>query len=565
MPLPGARGSDERGVGLPMSIQIDERPTEPGAAEAAPSAPDSATLRTQRSITVRGRGIPVIGPNPRDPRLHLAVVIVSVIVIGTTLLDFRLSIPQIVITVLVCAVVEATYRLVTTGALMWPASGMQTATSTVLVLRVVGVEHGDWWTFEGLHWFVGVAVFGLLTKYLVRVRGGHVFNPSNVALVLAFLVVGAGRIEPLDYWWGPFGARTALAYGVILIGGFVICGRLGLLRMAMACWATLGFGVGILAVLGHSITTRWSFAPVEGWHLWRTIVLSPETMIFLFFMITDPKTTPRGRVGRLVFGVAVGVVSTLLLAPWPTEFGSKVGLLSGLAVMSVGRFVFDRLLPAAGSETDRIVALTSGRRRLAIAATVASTVAFGGAVAVAGAPNRSVDRLAVDAASIAAARSLAAPSTSDADLPEIVIAPDVAALGPELATRAGAEELTRALLFNLAVEAEAIGTRDAALLTAVDHGQRLLDVTALIESRGDTEPVVVSSYRFDTIDLSVVFPGGFQSGPNAGLAVTGTITETTYGPDGAQQLVVDRPLATVFTLRRTSNGVWLTTGTSPAG
>ena len=45
---------------------------------------------------------------------------------------------------------------------------------------------------------------------------------------------------------------------------------------------------------------NWAFAPVCGFDFWRVIVTSPEVLIFLFFMITDPKTVPAGRVGRVV-------------------------------------------------------------------------------------------------------------------------------------------------------------------------------------------------------------------------------------------------------------------------
>ena len=51
---------------------------------------------------------------------------------------------------------------------------------------------------------------------------------------------------------------------------------------------------------------RWAFAPVCGFDYWRVIVISPEVLIFMFFMITDPKTVPAGRVGRIVFGVLGG-------------------------------------------------------------------------------------------------------------------------------------------------------------------------------------------------------------------------------------------------------------------
>jgi hypothetical protein len=45
------------------------------------------------------------------------------------------------------------------------------------------------------------------------------------------------------------------------------------------------------------MTANWAFAPVCGIDYWRVIVFSPEVLIFLFFMITDPKTTPTGQVG----------------------------------------------------------------------------------------------------------------------------------------------------------------------------------------------------------------------------------------------------------------------------
>ena len=54
------------------------------------------------------------------------------------------------------------------------------------------------------------------------------------------------------------------------------------------------------------MTANWAFAPVCGFDFWRVIVTSPEVLIFLFFMITDPKTVPAGRVGRVVFGAARG-------------------------------------------------------------------------------------------------------------------------------------------------------------------------------------------------------------------------------------------------------------------
>src|SRR4029078_7324630 len=119
-----------------------------------------------------------------------------------------------------------------------------------------------------------------------------------------------------------------VAYAVIIAGGILITRRLHLLALAATFWVALTVGVGILSASGHCMTTNWAFAPVCGFDFWRVIVTSPEVLIFLFFMITDPKTTPAGQVGRIAFGLLVAATSTLLIAPQTNEFGTKVALLA---------------------------------------------------------------------------------------------------------------------------------------------------------------------------------------------------------------------------------------------
>ena len=141
-----------------------------------------------------------------------------------------------------------------------------------------------------------------------------------------------------------------IAYVVIIGGGLLITRRLHLLALAATFWVSLAIGVGLLAASGHSMIANWAFAPVSGFDFWRVIVTSPEVLIFLFFMITDPKTVPAGRVGRVIFGFLVAVMSTLLMAPQTDEFGTKVGLLAGLVVVCAIRPILDRA--AARAEVD---------------------------------------------------------------------------------------------------------------------------------------------------------------------------------------------------------------------
>ncbi len=308
---------------------------------------------TPRTLRLGEHQIPVVLPSIADPRLHLAAVVVSIHVLGQIALGFQVSVVQILAAIVACAVIEVTWTLSRAGLLVWPASALLTGSSVALILRVRGTENGDYWSWRGWYLFALVAGLSLLTKYVIRYRGSHVFNPSNLGLVAAFLILGSTRVEPLDFWWAPLDGWMVAAYLIILGGGLLITTRLHLLGLAAAFWITLAGGIGVLAASGHCITARWSFAPVCGFHFWWVIVASPEILIFLFFMITDPKTVPAGRVARLVFGACVALVGTLLIAPQTTEFGAKVALLASLVILCAARLPFERLLPAANSDRDR--------------------------------------------------------------------------------------------------------------------------------------------------------------------------------------------------------------------
>ena len=302
------------------------------------------------------------------------------------------------------------------------------------------------------------------------------------------------------------------AYLVILTGGLIICGRLKLLGLGIALWVSLACGLAILAATGHSITTRYSLGPISGAHFWWIIMTSPEILIFMFFMITDPRTVPEGRVARICYGTAIGITSALFIAPWGTEFGAKVGLLSGLVVVCATRPLFDRYLPARGSADDDPIRSV---RRLLAAPRLGSRAALAlGAVAVlvavmtvAGLPARARH---ADAAAVIGPASIVRldPTT----LPEITIDPQVAGISAALATQDGAREVLVALDFNLQVEAEAVTTGDASLLPAVSDGARLRELQALIAANG-TSARVVPTYTFQSVGLDDRLPRRFPAWP----------------------------------------------------
>ena len=526
---------------------------------------------TGRTLSFGGGSYPLVLPTTRDPRLHVAAVIITIHVLGQVGLHFRVSVPQVLAAILTCAAIEVVLTFRQSRSLVWPASAMLTGSGVALILRVVGTPPDDPWNTYAWYVFAGVAGFSLLTKYAVRYRGSHVFNPSNIGLVVAFVVLGSSRVEPLDFWWAPLNVWMVAAYAVIIAGGLLITRRLRLLALAATFWVALAAGVGILAGSGHCMISNWAFAPVCGFDFWRVIVTSPEVLIFLFFMITDPKTVPAGKVGRIVLGFLVAVASTLLMAPQTNEFGTKVGLLAGLVVVCAARPILDRLLPEPRSAADDLgrfatqLAIGSNARTgvlrgtVRVGLTVGAVLALGIGIVAAGTPARGL--IVPDTAEVLDG----VPRVVDpATFPSITIGQDVADYDHTIAGP-GAQEILVTLAENLALENQALLRSDGEILTAVDHGDRLKEMQGRLRDARTSGQTVIAHYRFDGVRVILIVPFGVQTGVSLGFESRGTVTEETYDATGALQTRQTSPFALTFAMRRATGGRWLNVAVLPPG
>ena len=523
-----------------------------------------------RSVRILGRTYPVVLPRLRDSRLHVACVVITLHTLGQVGLGFHVSVPQILAAILTSALLQVAITFRQTGAFVWPASAMLTGSGIALILRVPSTPVGDHWTFH--HWwmFSGIAAFSLLTKFIVRKGGSHVFNPSNVGLVLAFIILGSNRVEPLDFWWAPLSNPSmVIAYAVILVGGSLITRRLGLLTTVVSFWLVLAAGTAFTAASGQCFTARWAFAPVCGSHLWLTIVTSPEIFIFTYFMITDPRTVPQGRVGRVMFGAMVGVVCVLLMAPQSTEFGTKVALLSGLTIMTAVRPVLERFLPSMGTDDDRLrvfarrvlrgadapadtTVLT--RRTLSVsvvAALMLAALSFGARSAegiLAGEPENLVGRMA--------------ERLDPATFPAITVDRAVTDWNHEIDV-AGARQNVLTLAENLALENQALIERDDSLLTAVSHGDRLESLRTRLARARESGRTVIQKYRIDTVRVTLIVPFGRQDGLSLGMVSRGTVTTETLDASGKTVASTTGPFETMWAMRRATGARWLTVAELP--
>ena len=373
--------------------------------------------------------------------------------------------------------------------------------------------------------------------------------------------------QPLDFWWGPLDGWVFLAYAIILTGGILITRRLHLLTMAVAFWLTLAAGLGVLAASGHCMTADWAFGPVCGIDFWRVVVISPEVLIFLFFMITDPKTIPGGHVARILFAIGVGALASLLIAPQTNEWWTKVMLLSSLVVLCAARPLFERLLPRPGTPEDQPVPFVVGTpqpgragsdlRRvglsLGLAALLVASVGVG--IVVAGAPARveapANGILLDDAIEI-----------DPATIPAVAIDTEVTGWNVDR-VRADAQGLATTLARLLRVEDQALLGGDHTLLTAVDHGDRLDEMTARLAEASATGRTTLIDYAPDSLFLTQKLLGR-QSGMGMAFEAAGTQTTSTYDADGALLERQQSPYALTFVMRQVfGDDRWFIVGVLP--
>jgi hypothetical protein len=140
------------------------------------------------------------------------------------------------------------------------------------------------------------SLISISSKYVLRVRGRHLWNPTNFG-VSAVAFLAPATVAVLSVQWGNVVAPMA----VIWVLGSVIVWRVGRIHISAAYVVSfLLFSMVRAAITG----TPWvaSVAPITG----------PMYQLFIFFMVTDPKTTVRSTSGQCLVVVAVAFVEMLL-------------------------------------------------------------------------------------------------------------------------------------------------------------------------------------------------------------------------------------------------------------
>jgi len=253
-------------------------------------------------------------PAPRrvDPRLYQIATLAGLLGYGVLALGLDVQPATAAVTLAGALVAQGAGAWATRGRFD-PRSALISGLSLCLLLRT---------SSPGLA--VVAAVLAVASKFVVRVRGKHVFNPTNIAIVTMLLLTSRVWVSP-----GQWGNAAVFAFLLAAAGGLVV----NRAARADVTWTFLAAHAALALV-----RALWLGDPLAV-PLHR--LGNGALVLFAFFMISDPRSTPDSRAGRVLFAILVAlgthVVQFHLFQTNP--------LLWSLAACSLAVPSIDRLLP----------------------------------------------------------------------------------------------------------------------------------------------------------------------------------------------------------------------------
>ncbi len=201
-----------------------------------------------------------------DKRYLAPVLVTLVLVMGQVTFGFLESWSRTALAIGTSIAVEILLGLLFTGKVPHLASAYISGISVGMLVRSPEI-----WPYALC------SAISITSKYLIRVDGRHLWNPSNLGIV-AMLVLAADTVAGLSVQWG----NNLLPMVVVWVFGAVIIHTLGRLHITLTYVASfIAFAWLRAALTGHPFLSE--VAPITG----------PMYQLFIFFMITDPKTSVR--------------------------------------------------------------------------------------------------------------------------------------------------------------------------------------------------------------------------------------------------------------------------------
>jgi len=144
--------------------------------------------------------------------------------------------------------------------------------------------------------FALCSVLSIMSKYVLRVKGRHLWNPSNFG-ICALLFLAPETVAALTVQWGNF----IWPLLVIWILGSVIIWRAKRIHISVTY---------VLSFFLFAFVRSWITG--DPWQSEVSAITGPMYQLFVFFMVTDPKTTVKSKKWQCIVVFIVAFAEMLL-------------------------------------------------------------------------------------------------------------------------------------------------------------------------------------------------------------------------------------------------------------
>jgi len=251
---------------------------------------------------------------PQDARLYQIAFLATLLTVGVWLRDFSLRPEQWLLTF----AGGITTQLVCVRLLRLKRIGVLSAIITCFGLSILLRADNLW-----VHPLA--AALAISAKFWLRVNDKHLYNPANLGVIVALLLLPGAWVSP-----GQWGSDLALACWVIALGALVTerARRWDISWMFLASW----LGLVLLRVIFLG----------QNWGVLFHQLPSGALLLFTFFMISDPMTVPNDQRARLLYSVLVAAIAFL----WQYVLFRPNALIWALFLATPAVPLLDRMLPA---------------------------------------------------------------------------------------------------------------------------------------------------------------------------------------------------------------------------
>jgi enediyne biosynthesis protein E5 len=248
-----------------------------------------------------------------DARWFQIAFLACLLAFGALARDFALSAEQVFFTFASALCTQALWQY----ALSLPYRGNWSGYLSPLVSSFgisILVRAETWWVHPAL------ACIAISSKFLLRAGPiacrSHVFNPANLAAFLAWALIPGAWLSP-----GQWGADTLAALWFLSLGGIVTqrIQRLDVSLTFLGSWAALLALRLIWFGYDASIASA----------MWLQQMSNGATLLFAFFMISDPMTTPQHQRARIAYAIAIACVAFFWQFALYKPHGPIVALFAG--------------------------------------------------------------------------------------------------------------------------------------------------------------------------------------------------------------------------------------------